>query len=571
MHGARALTRPQPWHSASGFVVRFVIIPAPSNMSLATGTRIGPYEVVGMLGAGGMGEVYRAVDTRLNRTVALKIIAATRSADPERRRRFLTEARAASALNHPNIITIHDIGEADGVSFLVMEFVAGKTLEEILAGTGHLALGTSSDVSRAPVNPLVPSAKRLVPLPEVLAIASQIATALDAAHAAGIVHRDVKPANIMASESGQIKVLDFGVSKVFHAADENASTAAATAATAAGHIVGTLAYMSPEQVQGRPIDARSDIFSFGAVLYELLTGRRRLPTTARSRSCRRSSPGRRPPIATLRPDVPANLAALVDACLAKDRAARPSEHEIVDRLAAMREKAPTRPVQQSSLLRRPAVLVPVAIVVIAIAVAGVDVVERGRADVRWVRNVAIPEIERLKARDDYDGAFRIARGRLRPARRPVRQAIVDRHHVSGDGRKRAGWRRRGVKGYLAHDAEWVADRPDAARERARALRARAHPPHQTGLYPDRCQPRQSHVQVHARSGGRTSVRPWCARRPGRPTSPRPSCQSATSGSTGSKSPISSSRRSSMAAATRRLSIGMCHSSITDGRSRSPRR
>ena len=164
-------------------------------------------------------------------------------ADPERRRRFLIEARAASALNHPNIITIHDIGETDGVSFIVMEFVAGRTLQEILLGPGPGAIG----------------------LGNVLAIARQIAVALEAAHAAGIVHRDIKPANIMAADSGQIKVLDFGVSKVLHAADENAPTAVVTGATAAGHILGTLAYMSPEQVQGRPIDARSDIFSFGAV------------------------------------------------------------------------------------------------------------------------------------------------------------------------------------------------------------------------------------------------------------------------------------------------------------------
>ncbi len=122
-------------------------------MALSPGARLGAYEIVAAIGSGGMGEVYRAIDTRLNRTVAIKIIGSDAVADPERRRRFLTEARAASALNHPNIITIHDIGEADGVSFLVMEFVAGRTLQEILSGTGHSALGTRSDVSRAPVEP----------------------------------------------------------------------------------------------------------------------------------------------------------------------------------------------------------------------------------------------------------------------------------------------------------------------------------------------------------------------------------------------------------------------------------
>ena len=298
-------------------------------------------------------------------------------------------------------------------------------------------------------------APRAIKIDDAVSIASQIATALETAHAAGIIHRDVKPANIMASESGQIKVLDFGVSKVLHALEENASTAAVTAATAAGQIVGTLAYMSPEQVQGRPIDARSDIYSFGAVMYELLTGRRPFVDDGSLALVSAILTGTPPPIATLRPEVPADLAALVDACLAKDRAVRPSAHEIVGRLTAIREKASTRLVPASSLLRRRAVLVPVAIVLLAIA-AGGWMWWNANARVRWVRNVAIPEIERFMARDDNDGAFRIAREAIAvlPDDPYVKQLWVDTTFLVTFESEPSG-AEVSVKGYLAHDAEWI--------------------------------------------------------------------------------------------------------------------
>ncbi len=294
-----------------------------------------------------------------------------------------------------------------------------------------------------------------MPILNVLSIATQIAMALEAAHAAGIVHRDIKPANIMAADSGQIKVLDFGVSKVLHAADENALTAAVTGATAAGHIVGTLAYMSPEQVQGRPIDARSDIFSFGAVVYELLTGRRAFVgdgSLALVTAILTETPA---PIATLRRDVPADLSALVQACLTRDRAARPSAHEVVQRLDAIQEKLTPRPVATASLLRRPAVLVPVAIVLLAVAIAG-WMWWRANAKVRWVRGVAIPEIERLMARDDNDGAFRVAREAiaLLPDDPYVKQLWIDTTFLVTFESEPSG-ADVAVKGYLAHDADWV--------------------------------------------------------------------------------------------------------------------
>ena len=215
------------------------------------------YEIQTPIGEGGMGVVYRAVDTRLGRRVAVKLLRADGVVTGERRKRFMHEARAASALNHPHIITIYDIGEDHGVDFIAMEYVTGTSLAQMIA--------------RGPR-----------PLEECLHLAIQIADALAAAHAAGIVHRDLKPANIMVTEKGAVKVLDFGLAKLadptdVSSLDEPVTTGTASASdlqTIAGTILGTAGYMSPEQAEGKPADARSDVFSFGAVLYELLTGSR---------------------------------------------------------------------------------------------------------------------------------------------------------------------------------------------------------------------------------------------------------------------------------------------------------
>jgi Tol biopolymer transport system component/predicted Ser/Thr protein kinase len=212
-----------------------------------TGQKLGHYQVLEKLGEGGMGVVYKARDTHLDRFVAVKVLPAERVADPERRRRFVQEAKAASALNHSNIITIYDIDQAEGIHFISMEYVAGRTLSQLIGRKG-LALG------------------------EALKYAVQIADALAAAHAAGIVHRDLKPANVMVTEKGIVKVLDFGLAKLTEPRGPDEETV--TARTEEGVIVGTVAYMSPEQAQGRAVDARSDIFSFGSVLYEMVTGRR---------------------------------------------------------------------------------------------------------------------------------------------------------------------------------------------------------------------------------------------------------------------------------------------------------
>src|SRR5712692_3264548 len=221
-------------------------------MTLNTGAKLGPYEILSAVGAGGMGEVYRARDTRLERTVAIKILPPHLSGDATLRQRFEREAKAISSLNHPHICVVHDVGQQDGTDFLVMEYLEGETL------AARLERGS-------------------LPLDEVLEYGIQIADALDKAHRHGVVHRDLKPGNIMLTASGA-KLLDFGLAKAAVPLSPGATlTAAATPTTPVtqhGTIVGTFPYMSPEQVEGKEVDARSDIFSFGAVLYEMVTGRR---------------------------------------------------------------------------------------------------------------------------------------------------------------------------------------------------------------------------------------------------------------------------------------------------------
>lgn len=225
-------------------------------MSLSTGTKLGPYEILSPLGAGGMGEVYRARDTRLARDVAIKVLPTAFASDAERLRRFEQEARAAGALNHPNVLTLYDIGTHDGTPFLVTEMLEGETLGE-----------------RLRAGPL--------PLRKALEIAIQAAHGVAAAHEKGIIHRDLKPANIFLTGDGQVKILDFGLAKLTEADSSGLSetqsptgTAGLGGQTEAGVVLGTVGYMSPEQVRGKPADARSDIFALGTILYEMLSGRR---------------------------------------------------------------------------------------------------------------------------------------------------------------------------------------------------------------------------------------------------------------------------------------------------------
>ncbi len=218
-------------------------------MTLAVGTRLGPYEILAPLGAGGMGEVYRARDTRLGREVAVKVLPAAFSADPDRLRRFEQEARAASALNHPNILTVHDVGTHDGVPYVVTELLEGETLRECLSD-GALFFRRAVDY------------------------AIQVAHGLAAAHEKGIVHRDLKPENVFVTTDGRVKILDFGLAKLMQPDTSAEGATKAPTLTEPGVVLGTVGYMSPEQVRGQAADHRSDIFSFGAMLYEMLTGRR---------------------------------------------------------------------------------------------------------------------------------------------------------------------------------------------------------------------------------------------------------------------------------------------------------
>ncbi len=268
-------------------------------MALIHGARFGPYQILGGLGAGGMGEVYRARDTRLGREVAIKILPADRLSDPARRARFEKEARAASALNHPHIVTIHEISCAEGIDFIVMELVPGKTLDVVIPRQG-------------------------MRLDEALRIAIPLADALAAAHAAGIVHRDLKPANVMVTPERTVKVLDFGLAKLVH--DEPAEADGRTATVGGdsaplsqpGLVAGTAGYMSPEQASGGKVDARSDVFAFGVLLYEMVTGRRAFPGQSSAEAIAavlRDQP--RPPGEVV-PDLPKELERIILRCLRKE-------------------------------------------------------------------------------------------------------------------------------------------------------------------------------------------------------------------------------------------------------------
>jgi serine/threonine protein kinase/WD40 repeat protein len=270
------------------------------------GQALGQYRIEAKAGQGGMGIVYLAVDTRLQRKVAIKVLPSEAVADPERKKRFVREARAASALNHPNIVTIYEIESAivagRPVDFIVMEYVEGKTLDQV-------------------------TARKRLPVADALKYAIQVTDALGAAHAAGLIHRDVKPGNIMVTSKGTVKVLDFGLAKLVEpASDASAATRSIDAEeeprTEEGTIVGTVAYMSPEQAQGKPLDGRSDIFSFGSVLYELVTGRRPFQGENKMSTLSHILSHEPPPLSEATEGVPPELERIVARCLRKDAGRR---------------------------------------------------------------------------------------------------------------------------------------------------------------------------------------------------------------------------------------------------------
>ncbi|MFY9549924.1 MAG: protein kinase, partial [Thermoanaerobaculia bacterium] len=264
-------------------------------MHLSSGTRLGQYEILARLGAGGMGEVYRALDTRLNREVAVKALSREFAADPQRLSRFQSEARSASALNHPNIVTIHEIGQAASTPFIVMELVDGRTLRDLLSA-----------------GPL--------PVRRAVNIAAQLSDALARAHDAGIVHRDLKPENVMVTRDGFAKILDFGLAKVERRANGNGPARedqTMTEETREGAVVGTAGYMSPEQASGQPVDFRSDQFAFGSLLYEILAGQRAFHKATRAETLAAIIREDPEPLATLAPRVPPPLVWIAERCLSR--------------------------------------------------------------------------------------------------------------------------------------------------------------------------------------------------------------------------------------------------------------
>jgi serine/threonine protein kinase len=264
-------------------------------MPLSPGTKLGPYEILAPLGAGGMGEVYRARDTRLDRSVAIKILPHHLSTDSSAKLRFEREAKTVSALNHPNICSLFDVGSLDGTDFLVMECIEGESLAQRIA-------------------------KGALPTEQVLKVGTEIADALDKAHRSGVVHRDLKPGNIMVTKSGA-KLLDFGLAKPATApvsAVTITKVAASSPVTEQGTIVGTFQYMSPEQVEGKQLDGRSDIFSIGAVLYEAVTGQRAFEGKSQLSVASAILEKEPAPISTLKPLAPRTLDHIIRRCLAKD-------------------------------------------------------------------------------------------------------------------------------------------------------------------------------------------------------------------------------------------------------------
>src|ERR1700736_1764414 len=262
-------------------------------MALAPGTRLGIYEIQSPLGAGGMGEVYRATDTKLGRDVALKVLPAEMAQDPERLGRFRREAKVLAQLDHPNIVTIHSVEECDGIHFLTMQLVEGLPLDRLIPQDG-------------------------LPVEQIVDIARALGDALAAAHEKGIVHRDLKPANVMVSNEGRVKVLDFGLAKDVRGSNLGDATLTSDSRTQVGVVMGTPAYMSPEQTSGRPLDHRTDIFSLGVVLHEMATGRRPFEGTSSAELASAILRDTPPSVTDVRSDLPSDLARIIRRCLEKD-------------------------------------------------------------------------------------------------------------------------------------------------------------------------------------------------------------------------------------------------------------
>lgn len=349
-------------------------------MSLTTGARLGPYEILAPLGHGGMGEVYRARHLKLEREVAIKVLPDEVAFNRDRHARFEREARLASSLNHPNIITIYDIAEHEGTSFIAMEFVEGRTLRKIIGSEA-------------------------IPIERALDIAAQMADGLAKAHAAGIVHRDLKPENVMVTADGIVKILDFGLAKEFVAAAPIDTDAATNVnPSIVGGVVGTPRYMSPEQISGSVLDHRSDQFAYGIVLYEMLAGRPPFDGLSVPSIMTAISHDPPPPLAPLRRGIPRDVEQLVERCLEKNPDARyASTADVAHALHAIRE----RRAQPRIPLFTPRAFALAAAIVLAVSGLGVWFWFHG-AERRWAEHEAIPQISALIDKGSVFEAYRLA-------------------------------------------------------------------------------------------------------------------------------------------------------------------
>jgi Tol biopolymer transport system component/predicted Ser/Thr protein kinase len=334
------------------------------------GTQLGHYRIERLLGTGGMGEVYLADDAKLGRRVALKVLSSTLANDPDRRERFEREARAAAALNHPNIVTIHSVETIDGVPFITLELVDGETLADLIPPGG-------------------------LPLDRVLTLGIPLADAVGAAHQRGITHRDLKPANVMVTSDGRLKVLDFGLAKVKEEAQFATEAGMPTAAlTGEGRIVGTVAYMSPEQAEGKAIDQRSDVFSLGIILYEMATGKRPFEGDTHISTLSSIIKDTPTPIADVRPGLPRELSKIINRCLAKDLEDRyQSAKDLRNDLRALKNELTSGdvvPISSASGVHSAPVAVAARLPVALMAASIVAVVALAGAAAFWLTRDAAP-------------------------------------------------------------------------------------------------------------------------------------------------------------------------------------
>ncbi len=357
-------------------------------MPLTLGSRLGPYEIVAPLGAGGMGEVYRARDPRLKREIAIKVLPADVTSSPDRLARLEREATTVAGLNHPNIVVLHSIEEAGGIRFLTMELVEGRSLAELLTPGG-------------------------LPIAQVLDLAIPLAEALVAAHEKGVVHRDLKPANVMVTREGRVKVLDFGLAKFTEAEPDLDATHAATIASPisdGGQVVGTVPYMAPEQIRGEAVDARTDLFSLGVLIYELAGGQR--PFTGQSHADVSSAILRdRPPsLTSLRADLPGDLERIIGRCLEKNPRERfQTALDVANELRSIRRslERDASPVPRPSGPRRSRLLLAtaaVAMLIVAVVAIGMVLRTRRAPGPGAIRSLAVLPLENL-SRDPAQDFF----------------------------------------------------------------------------------------------------------------------------------------------------------------------